>query len=293
MNMGLSLGDEEGSTKLFSEVASEYLDTLEARDSTVFEYYRIIKNWWDPELGKYPIEEITGAKIKKILRGMNVSPKTKKNRLIPLFGVFKYAEVAPPTVKLKRRKKSKIERYTPKERDKVLKKLTGQSKVYFTVLFGCGLRPGEALGLRWDDYDGQYLRIERSISKRKEGPTKTDTDRKCYVPKWVKKRLDKHKPESAKGAIFKNTEGRHHLDTDMFNKDWKKAHEQAKVPYRVPYVCRHTRAAELLSQGAPIARAAKQLGHSVQMFLDNYSEFIEDYADQDMSAFEGVTAKKR
>jgi len=62
------------------------------------------------------------------------------------------------------------------------------------------------------------------------------------------------------------------------------------LAYRIPYCCRHTRAAELLSKGVMPARAAKELGHSVEMFLNVYSEFIEEYSDEDVSLLEGTPA---
>lgn len=290
LNLGLSVGEEEGTTKLFSEVATDYLETLEARDSTIIEYHRIINGWWS-ELGKYPIEEITGAQVKKILSKMGVSSKTKKNRLIPLFGVFKYAEIDPPRIKLKKQARDKVERYTPDERESLLSRLEGQSKVYFALLFGCGLRPGEALALQWSDYDGEYLNVTKSISKRRLGQTKTGNTRRVYVPRSTRAHLNSHHTRFRGGGIFQNADDNRFRDTDYFNKEWASAHKACRIPYRIPYTCRHTRAAELLSQGADIGRAAKQLGHSVQMFLTIYSEFIEEYSDQDMSAFEGVVAK--
>jgi integrase len=65
-----------------------------------------------------------------------------------------------------------------------------------------------------------------------------------------------------------------------------------KVPYRIPYTLRHTRAAELLSQGASVPLAAKQLGHSVQMFLGTYSEYLEAYSDEDIRALDGKKVRE-
>ena len=83
------------------------------------------------------------------------------------------------------------------------------------------------------------------------------------------------------------------MDTDRFNEKRKEAHKKARLAYRVPYICRHSRAAELLSIGINPPDAAKQLGHSTEMFYRVYSEFIEEYAGiQDTSRFEGVVGKK-
>jgi integrase len=63
------------------------------------------------------------------------------------------------------------------------------------------------------------------------------------------------------------------------------------VPYRIPYTLRHTRAAELLSRGCAIPLAAKQLGHSPAMFLNTYSEFIEEYSTENMDNLTGGCPK--
>jgi integrase len=289
---GLSISGEESKISLLGEVAQEYLETLEARDTTIIEYHRILNRWWMPELGTTPIQEVNGAQIKRVLSKMGVSTKTKRNRLIPLFGVFNHAEIRPPKIKLKREAAHTVVRYTPREREKVLKKLEGQAEVYFSVLFGCGLRPGEALALEWSDYDGEYLNVTKSISKRRMGPTKTGVSRRVYIPAEVRPLLHNHRTRFAGGYIFLNSHRGPCLDSDNFNGEWRQAHLRARIPYRIPYACRHTRAAELLSRGVAPARAAKELGHSVEMFLRIYSEFIEEYADTDMELFESVTAKK-
>ena len=66
---------------------------------------------------------------------------------------------------------------------------------------------------------------------------------------------------------------------------------RARVPYRIPYTLRHTRAEELLSRGASIPLAAKQLGHSTAMFLSTYSEFIEEYSAENMDTLIGGCPK--
>ena len=108
------------------------------------------------------------------------------------------------------------------------------------------------------------------------------------MPKWARSTIDTHVTRFDGGHIFQNSLDSHHCDTDVFNAAWKRAHRLARVPYRIPYTLRHTRAAELLSQGASPALAAKQLGHSVQMFLNIYSEYLEEYSDEDIAALDGA-----
>ena len=49
---------------------------------------------------------------------------------------------------------------------------------------------------------------------------------------------------------------------------------------------RHTRAAELLTNGVPPAKGTEQLGNSVQVFLTTYAEWIEEYSGLDNALLE-------
>ncbi|MDX2349177.1 MAG: tyrosine-type recombinase/integrase [Porticoccus sp.] len=295
LRLGLPLHSEDSSSlKEFDLMAQDYLNSLDAKHSTQISYENILNRYWMPVYSGWPVDEITAPHIKKALAGFNVSQKTKKNILIPLRGVLDHAEVQPNPasgIRFKRQQKDDIERYTLDERDTLLKLLTGQSRVYFAILFGCGLRPcGEPLALKWTDYDGEYLSVSKQITKRRlENSTKTSVKRSVYVPTWVREILNQHSTRFAGEWIFVNSFGRCHLDTDVFNAAWKKAHKKARIPYRIPYACRHTRASELLSTGVLPADAANQMGHSLEMFLRVYARWIEGYAkDKDSSRFEGV-----
>lgn len=297
--LGLPLveSDQDSKVQLFADAAQDYINTLDAKQSTLTEYVKMLNLYWLPEFGNWPTHEITRAAIKRVLAGMNVTRKTKKNRLNPLSGVFEHAEIYPnPAYKIIKGKHQKppVDRYTPEQRDALLSKLSGQALVYFSILFGCGLRPGEALGLDWSDYDGEELDISKQITRRRiERTTKTCVRRRVYVPTYVRQVLNNHPTRFNGGFIFLNSQGGPCLDTDTFNAAWRTAHKKARIPYRIPYTCRHTRAAELLSIGIEPARAAKELGHSLEIFFRTYAEFIEEFSGKrDRSDFEGIGGKK-
>ncbi len=258
--LGLPLRKNEAdplSRHMFSVLAQEYLDLLEGEYSTRETYKRILNRYWMSEFGNWVASEITSIDIKRILKSHDISNKTKRNILIPLRGVFDHADISPnpASIKIKRHQAPKIQRYTPTEREALLSQMDGQPLVYFTILFGCGLRPGEALGLEWLDYNGQCLRIHQTMVMRRLKPTtKTHTERDVYVPEWVRSILDACETRFKNTHIFLNTKGVWFKDTDEFNKAWRQAHEnwnrknrKAQIPYRDPYTCRHSRAAELLS----------------------------------------------
>lgn len=294
-------------THTFTEAAQRYLNTLDARDSTSIEYERALNRYWIPALANRLAHEIGRGDIETLLAGFvkrdkqtgephgPISSKTKKNILTPLRGTFQHAGITPnPADGIKPRKQQKrpIQRYRPEEREKLLATLQGQVRVFFAILFGCGLRPGEALALRWDAWDGEYLSISQSIVRyRLQATTKTAEARRVYVPTWVRPLINSLATRFAGAWMFVNINGTHYSRTTKgFDEPWQEAHKKARIPYRHPYTCRHTRAAELLSVGTDPARAAKQLGHSLQMFLNIYSEFIEEYAKQSEAVLEGAAA---
>lgn len=167
--------------------------------------------------------------------------------------------------------------------------------MYFSVFIGCGLRPGENLGLTIADFNGLQLDVHKQITRRRYEPTtKTYTERIVEVPSWVRALLKDHIGDRKKGPIYLNSIGTAVMDADNFNKAWKKAHEAENITYRDPYTCRHNRAAELLSTGVEPPDAAKQLGHSLEEFYRTYAEFIEEFCSKekrDPNRFEGLTPK--
>ncbi|MEM9759661.1 MAG: tyrosine-type recombinase/integrase [Pseudomonadota bacterium] len=308
LKLGLPLTLGEKQSDLFEDLAQGYLNTLDAKYSTHITYENILNRYWMPLFTGRPAKEITRREIREALAGFNVSNKTRKNIKAPLSGVFDHGDINPNPcagIKLKKRDSTSPESYEPAQRDALLLRIgdkpvsdwfKGQPIAYFALLFGCGLRPcGEPLALQWSDYDGEWLSVTKQITKRRlQNYTKTDVRRRVWVPTWVRPHLDHLQTRFGGGYIFQNSLGGPHLDTDHFNPIWQWAHERARIPYQEPYAARHTRASELLSTGVDPADAAKQLGHSPEMFLRVYAEWVEKFRkDLEPTRFEGVTAEIR
>lgn len=306
LELGLPLQAGESNSDLFEDLAQGYMNSLDAKYSTHISYENILNNYWMPLFSGRPGPEITRREIRDALASFPVANKTKKNILVPLAGVFDHGDINPNPcagIKFKRRDSQSPDSYEPAQRDALLRRIhgkvvpewfTGQPIAYFSLIFGCGLRPcGEPLALQWPDYDGEWLTVSKQITKRRLQPyTKTDMRRRVWVPPWVREHLDVLPTRFAGGYLFQNSAGRPHLDTDHFNPIWKWAHEKARIPYQEPYAGRHTRASELLSTGVDPADAAKQMGHSIEMFLRTYAEWVEKFrGDLDPSRFAGVAVK--
>jgi integrase len=303
----------------FREAAEKYLliGTEHCAPATIKDFKKHLNAYWLPAFGNYDLEEITTELIQeyfaeKKLQGNNYSSKTKTNYLQILNNVFAHYRLRSPGFGVvsakgkKARQKKPIGRYKPDQIKELIAACdrNGRSgfniRLYFTIFIGCGLRPQELLVLKWNDYDGEYLHIRRALSDYKIAPPKTGTRRKVFVPAWVRSELREAPSRFAKNWIFPNTQGKFSVKPEIYNEEWAKVHDEIGLAYgdiydedtgellmvRVPYTCRHTKAAELLSMGVPHAKAAQQMGHSVKMFLEIYSEFIEEFSEVDNSILE-------
>lgn len=312
LDLGLPIrNEEESQVSLFGDQAQEWLNLLGADYSTHLSYEGILNKYWLPKFANWITEEITTKAIKSRLAEFpDISIKTQKNVLIPLRGVLDYAEVSPNPARYKissRHQKPKVERFKPKERDLLMTEIINRGDpqviAYFSLFFGTGMRPGELLGLEHVDYnsDAHTFYIHKQIVRRKFKPsTKTHEVREVYVPTWVRPHIDSLPSRWDGGHLFLNTKGTPHLDTDYFNGAWQDVFEshtikrKHKIRYRIPYTCRHTRAAELLSNDVVPAKAARELGHTTEMFFRIYSEWIEEFqGESQIDKLEGSPVMNR
>ena len=217
-----------------------------------------------------------------------VTTKTKRNALIPLRGVFSLAMeeeliIANPVnaVRLKKHQKPPVLRFTPAEKAKVLSKLTGEARLFYTIAFETGMRTGEILGLSWEDITNDTITLTRAIVRRRLSGLKNSQVRSVFIAPQLKQVLMDNPGRFAGGYVFKNTLGGPCLDADYFTGVWKEALKKCRMTYRRGYTCRHTRASEMLMAGVEPAFAAKQLGHTTEMFLNIYADWVSGVKDKD------------
>lgn len=328
VRLGQPLRGGDPGVEIFADVADRWLSSLQIGKRQIRKYFTTLNSRWMPAYASWPVTDISTADIQERLAAMGVAVKTQKNYLTPLRGVLAHAGMNPnpcdavtwPSMKRARKKNQRRERYTLDERARLLKRLdtlsvyhgklaeekptqgnktdahwSAQAALYFRIFFGIGTRPGETLALTREVYDGSFVWIEgQYVRSEYEDTTKTGNDRRVYVPTTLRPYLDNHPSRFTGGPILTGFQGGPLKDTKRLNKWWRTAHSKERIKYRDPYVCRHTRASELLSRGVSAAEGAYQLGHSIQMFAELYSTFIEEFRqEQDWSRFETSTTQKQ
>lgn len=156
-----------------------------------------------------------------------------------------------------------------------------------------GMRPGEALHLRWCDISADELHVAGSLDLTSGKPkgTKTDQPRdvRLIAPlaqdlaEW---RLRQGRPEPRQ-RVMPHPSGSVWIKTlwDNFRRrEWRDALTAAGVARDdgrsvVPYDLRHTWASLLIAEGRNVFEVAEQLGHGAEQTLRTYGHVIAAYRD--------------
>ena len=163
----------------------------------------------------------------------------------------------------------------------------------YALMLATGLRRGEALGLRWEDYDETMgtLRIVRQLQRLQSGlvtvDTKTSTSRRSLnVPRGVRELLTARREQQAmdaaalgdswteSGFIFTTLLGTP-LDPRNILREFKEICKGAGLGDWHVHELRHSAASLMLAQGVQIQVVSDILGHaSIRMTADVYGHIL-------------------
>ncbi|MBA2459344.1 MAG: site-specific integrase [Gemmatimonadales bacterium] len=157
-----------------------------------------------------------------------------------------------------------------------------------------GIRPGEALALKWSDLNGVYLRVQRAQtvgadSKKLIASTKTGRSRVLPLGERALRTLQQHRVRQAKwklklgdhyrdqGLIFANETGGLLDAQNIVNRHFKPLLKRAGLPAIRLYDLRHSHATLLMAAGEHPKVVQERLGHStITLTLDTYTHVVPD-----------------
>ena len=161
--------------------------------------------------------------------------------------------------------------------------------VLVAILAYAGMRPGEALALRWGDIGEASIRVERAVSLTGgvvQG-TKTEAVRSVRLLAPLAADLAAWRLRCGRPAktalVIPHPAGAWSKDRwdGWRRRSFNPARDAADIGELRPYDLRHTFASLLLAEGRAIHYVAEQLGHSAQMTLRTYGHVITDYRDRE------------
>jgi integrase len=178
--------------------------------------------------------------------------------------------------------------------------LGARDATLISVLAYAGLRPGEALGLRWGDVREQTLLIQRAISLGEESDTKTRQHRTVRLVAPLATDLRSWRMASGRPAdselVFPGEEGQPW--TQAAYQSWRRrafnrATQAAGLAHARPYDLRHSFASLLLHEGRSVIYVARQLGHDARLTLTRYGHVIDELDDRPRIEAEAAIAEAR
>ena len=165
-----------------------------------------------------------------------------------------------------------------------------------SVLAYSGLRPGEALFLRFEDVREDALMVQGAVALGEEKDTKTGHGRRAPLLPVVREELLNLKaaraahdddlifPAAAGGGVWTEHDWRN-WRRRVFTASCRAVAVQRadcrQLDRAVPYALRGSAASLLLRGGGARnpARVARQMGHSLRVLFSHYADEIEEFAD--------------
>lgn len=167
---------------------------------------------------------------------------------------------------------------------------------YIEFWFWSGLRTSKMNGLDWRyvDFYGDVISIERVlVCGEEKDRTKTSEARLVRLNSRSRAALQRQRAITALagGRVFQDP--RHgkpwHSEEAFLRVYWSRILKRLGIRYRRPYNMRHSYATSMLMAGMTPAFCAKQLGHTVEMFLRIYTKWIDgNQNDLEMARLESA-----
>lgn len=193
---------------------------------------------------------------------------------------------------------------------KILTEKLGHIKLRYIVMFAMltGCRQGEILALEEKDIiNNSVVKINKTLRsikvydnekkyhyELKTTKPKTKTSRReVPIPDILKPELKKLKKLIAEeklklGALYKEnkllfpSQTGTYIDAKNLQRSWKRALDNANIPYRKFHALRHTYATKLFEKGVNIVTVSKLLGHSTIKTTEIYTHVLENVKKEEV-----------
>lgn len=289
----------------FGEYAQVWLDSRDIVDGTRKNYRNTLNKHWMPYLAVQPIANVTAFQLRKIVVDTPwVSSTAKRIALVRLRTVLQsavrdgwLAKNPASAIELPPKRKKKIDPYTREEADRIIAHLYQELGGRRTEIYACmvefafytGMRPGEIRALKIAEVnEASRAASVRRIVTDDEGLVERVKNRKPRRVLLNDRAMNALRRAAAVRAklklktefVFPPAQGNDMmLDAQGATGYLNAALSALGIRRRRQYDTRHTYATMCLMAGMNIAFIANQLGHTVEVLLSTYAEWINSAED--------------
>jgi integrase len=299
----------EPSRRPVGEYLQEWLESAvrpRVRPNTLADYSGLIARYINPAIGARRLGDLSALEIQRLYTGMQqrtLSARTIRYTHSVLHGALdqavKWRMLArnpAKLVNLPRLDRREMRSLTAEEAGSLLD-ASAKTPLHalWVLLLSTGIRPGEALGLKWSDIFGDRIRIQRALVRPARGnwqlaEPKTHRARRVvtlppsslralqsYRATQLEDRLRAGPLWSDLDLIFTNQRGAPLDYRVVVRRHFKPLVAAAGLGKLRPYDLRHSCATLLLSAGENVKVVSERLGHaSAALTLDVYSHVLPD-----------------
>lgn len=276
------------------------------RPKTLADYRALLSRHVFPKLGHRKLKDVTPLEVSGLYSDMlkqGLSARTVRYLHAVLHSALEeavnwkmLATNPAKLVTLPKQQRREMRALTPLEAGQFLA-AAAEDRWYplWTLLLATGLRPAEALGLKWADFKDGRLVVQRSLVRLADGswhvsaPKTPKARRTVTLPESAIRVLTKHRKQQATeriqlGAAWNNHDfifcSRHGEPLDyrvVVRRHFKPLARRIGLEALRPYDLRHTCATLLLASGENVKVVSERLGHSTAtLTLDVYSHVLPD-----------------
>lgn len=264
----------------------------ELQHSTADQYRQTLDSYHFDAVRQMPADQLTFRELKKLLAGLPENAKTFNNVASVFSMALEYGHLAKMLpeplhlhITMRKHQKPQPDPFTLEQVELLLQRFgSARGRDYYEFAFFSGMRPSEQIALCWSKVDlptGTVL-VDEALTRGRVKGTKTTDVRELELTARARQVLERQRAvtQLAGERVFVGDDGEGFTSTEEpLRRWWKPAMKLSGLRQRDARQTRHTFATVCLMAGITPAWAARQLGHSVEMFYRVYSRWI-DKADK-------------
>ena len=229
---------------------------------------KLMLNEYEPSMGTRFLESLTGTQSKTTLKHIKALGGSIFKRAVveQRIKVNPWHDVQMPDDAIE---SPRTQHYTIEEAEDIISALVDHVDCQLIMALSCflGLRPGEIAGLRWEDFDKEWLHIRRSVVRGHLDTPKTQesiadlplVDQRILIPLklWWER-----SGRPTEGFLFQNADGSHLHDLgNLLGKKIRPIVKSAGLEWKTLYAGRRGAATSAIEATGSAAVAQQLLRH--------------------------------